>query len=62
VPKSKNINLLESQKFTAPYYGDNTSWGILKKDKVVAFINWLSENNLEKQSFTFEDLVATDLL
>ncbi|WP_396636587.1 ABC transporter substrate-binding protein [Maribacter sp. R77961] len=53
----KNINLLESQKFTSPYYGNTENWGVLEEKHVTDFLNWLQRYQLEETSLSFKDLV-----
>ncbi len=55
--QDKNIDLLESQEYTSPFYGDDKNWGILEKEKVDVFLDWLKKMDLEKSDLTFELLV-----
>ncbi|QLG45642.1 ABC transporter substrate-binding protein [Costertonia aggregata] len=55
--QDKNIDLLQSQKFTSPYYGDKDNWGTLEENKVEAYLNWIYEMGLEKTILPFKDLV-----
>ncbi|MGB3143680.1 MAG: ABC transporter substrate-binding protein [Maribacter sp.] len=55
--QDKTIDLLESQEYTSPFYGDDKNWGILEKEKVDVFLDWLNKMDLEKSDLTFELLV-----
>ncbi|MBS9462432.1 ABC transporter substrate-binding protein [Flagellimonas sp. 389] len=57
-----DIDLLESQVFSNRFYGDKNNWGILEKEKVDLFLNWLYDNNLETAGLKSEDLVFANLL
>lgn len=60
--QDSDIDLLESQEFTSPFYGNAENWGILEKDKVDAYLNWLNENELEIQKLHFHSLVYNKLI
>ncbi len=47
--QDKNINLLQSQQFTSPFYGTMNTWGVLEKHKVQQYLDWLLENKLEQK-------------
>ncbi|MFT6795115.1 MAG: ABC-type nitrate/sulfonate/bicarbonate transport system substrate-binding protein [Maribacter sp.] len=57
-----NIDLIQSQKFSSPFYGTAQNWGVLEKHKVQQYLDWLLENKLEERSFTVEDLVVSGLV
>jgi ABC-type nitrate/sulfonate/bicarbonate transport system substrate-binding protein len=58
----KDIDLVESQEYTNPFYGDATNWGILEEDNVNSFLEWIKTNDLEKTSLEYKDLVLTGLI
>ena len=60
--KDKNIDLIKSQKFSSGFYGTMDNWGVLDKNKVIEYLKWLSENKLEEQLLSFEDLVISGLV
>ncbi|MFT5735745.1 MAG: ABC-type nitrate/sulfonate/bicarbonate transport system substrate-binding protein [Maribacter sp.] len=60
--QDQNIDLVQSQKFSSPFYGTAENWGILKKQKVAQYLDWLLDNKLEEQPFTVKDLVFFGLL
>lgn len=60
--QDKNIDLIKSQKFTSGFYGTMATWGVLGKNKVTEYLKWLSENKLEEQILSFEDLVISGLV
>ncbi len=55
--KEQDLNLLQSQRFTSPYYGDSSNWGRMEKGRVTKFLDWLFENDLEKKHFRYEEVV-----
>lgn len=57
-----DIDLLRSQEYTNPYYGDTDTWGFLEEANVNLFLKWLKENKLENAKLTYKDLVYTGLL
>jgi len=57
----KNIDLLESQKYTAEYYGDDRTWGTMESTKVIEYLTWLSKNGLEKQQLNADSLLVKNL-
>jgi len=57
-----NIDLMESQKFTSPFYGTMDTWGVMNKQKVKEYLDWLVANKLEEWAFTVEELVVSGLV
>lgn len=60
--QDRDIDLLQSQEFTAPYYGTVDNWGVLEKGKVEAYLNWLRRTGLEPQQLGFDSLVFEGLV
>lgn len=60
--QDRDIDLLQSQEFTAPYYGTVDNWGVLEKEKVEAYLNWLRRTGLEPQKLGFDSLVFEGLV
>jgi len=60
--QDRNIDLLQSQQFSSPFYGTAQNWGVLEKQKVQQYLDWLLKNKLEEQVFTAEDLVVSGLV
>lgn len=60
--QDSDIDLLQSQEFTSPYYGTAENWGVLEKGKVEAYLNWLHRTGLEPQKLDFDGLVFEGLL
>lgn len=58
----QDIDLLESQKFTSPYYGNQSNWGSLEKANVQNYLDWLHVHELELQKLDFDTLVYSGLL
>lgn len=59
---ARTIDVLKSQEFVAPYYGDETAWGKMNADRVTAFLHWLIQNKLETAAITTCELYTNDLL
>ncbi|MFD0798985.1 ABC transporter substrate-binding protein [Maribacter chungangensis] len=57
-----DIDLLQSQEFTSPFYGTMDTWGVMDKQKVKAYLDWLLENKLEQRSCTVAELVVSGLV
>ena len=57
----RNIDLLESQKFTSQYYGDEKTWGTLDAKKLMEYLTWLYEKGLERQQLKVDTLLAKSL-
>ncbi|AWX44156.1 hypothetical protein HME9304_01156 [Flagellimonas maritima] len=57
-----DIDLLESQKLSNTFYGNQNNWGMMEKEKVDLFLNWLYDSNLETAGLKYEDLVFINLL
>ncbi|UII74533.1 ABC transporter substrate-binding protein [Flagellimonas sp. HMM57] len=57
-----DIDLLESQKLSNKFYGNENNWGIMEPEKVDLFLNWLYDSNLETAGLLYEDLVFSNLL
>lgn len=57
----KNINLLESQKYTAQFYGDKQTWGTMELEKVVEYLTWLKDKGLEQHELEVNSLVTDSL-
>jgi ABC-type nitrate/sulfonate/bicarbonate transport system substrate-binding protein len=60
--QDKSINLLQSQLFTSPFYGTAENWGVLDKQKVKEYLDWLLESKLEEQAFRAAELVVFGLV
>ena len=58
----KDIDLVQSQEYTNPFYGDATNWGIMEEDNVNNFLRWIKANELENTSLGYKDLVLPGLL
>jgi len=57
-----DIDLLKSQRFTNPFYGDALNWGLLERSNVDRFLNWLRRQGLENTPLSYQDLVFPGLL
>ena len=54
--------LLESQKYTAAYYGHAPDWGQMSPDKVQRYLDWLADNGLETRELLLSDVMTNYLL
>jgi len=60
--QDQNIDLLESQEFTNAYYGTVSNWGVLEKDKVEVYLNWLYQKELESQRLDYSTLIMEGVI
>ena len=58
----RNIDLEQSQRFLAPFYGNEQTWGRMHAEAVDRFLAWLSERGLELQPLSAAELTMNDLL
>lgn len=56
-----SVNLKESIATTAPFFGNETTCGIMDKEKVVAFLKWLVEQKLEEKQILTQELFTNEL-
>jgi ABC-type nitrate/sulfonate/bicarbonate transport system substrate-binding protein len=59
---ANNIDLEKSLMKTTPYFGDENSCGIMKSDRVAAFLQWLVNNKLEKDIILQQHLFTNELI
>lgn len=57
----KNIDLLESQKYTGQFYGDENTWGVIELSKVSEYLAWLRDKGLEDYVVLGSSLVDRQL-
>jgi ABC-type nitrate/sulfonate/bicarbonate transport system substrate-binding protein len=57
----KNIDLEKAISLSIPYFGDEHSCGIMQEKKVLRFIKWLVDNNLENESILNQRLYTNEL-
>ncbi|MGB7395512.1 MAG: ABC transporter substrate-binding protein [Pricia sp.] len=53
----KNIDLLESQKYTARFYGNEENWGTMGVKKIQEYMDWLEDKGLENQTLQADSLI-----
>jgi ABC-type nitrate/sulfonate/bicarbonate transport system substrate-binding protein len=58
----KNIDIIKSVSITAPYFGNDTSCGFMKSERVTVFLEWLVAHNLENKQIIEQHLFTNDLL
>lgn len=56
----KNIDLLESQKYTAEFYGNEEDWGTMELERVSQYLHWLRDVGLEDYVSLGSSLVSRD--
>ncbi|MCU0423271.1 MAG: ABC transporter substrate-binding protein [Bacteroidia bacterium] len=54
--------LLKSQEYANLNYTTNGRWGFMKPEVIDNFLNWLHQQNLEQNVFTFSDLASNEFL
>ncbi|SDX41850.1 ABC transporter substrate-binding protein [Hymenobacter psychrophilus] len=54
--------LLQSQRYTSPYYGAAATWGRMAPAKVQTYLNWLYEQQLETQQVSLAEIISNELL
>ena len=58
----KQMDLAKSIAYTAPYFGDASTAGRMKEERVQAFLNWLVAHGLEDARILNQGLYSNDLL
>ncbi|MCS6967685.1 MAG: ABC transporter substrate-binding protein [Cytophagales bacterium] len=57
-----NLNLLECQRATAPFYGTANTWGKMQPHRVQSFLEWLHNTGLEPQATQLFSKFSNELL
>ncbi|WP_397447126.1 ABC transporter substrate-binding protein [Polaribacter sp. R77954] len=57
----KNIDLEKSLQMSAPYFGDASKCGQMKKERVTNFLKWLVDNDLESKKILSQYLFTNEL-
>ena len=52
----KKINIIESLKFSIPYFGNSKSFGKINKDIFEKFFKWLEFNQIENQLINVDEI------
>jgi len=58
----KNINIMDTLKFTAPFFGDSDSCGKMKPERVQSFLEWLVQNKIENSQILEQNLYTNELV
>jgi ABC-type nitrate/sulfonate/bicarbonate transport system substrate-binding protein len=58
----ENIDIQASIDFTTPYFGNETTCGFMKPERITAFLKWLVDHKLENQKIMSQQLFTNDLL
>ena len=56
--EDQTINLKRALEITAPHFGDEQTFGILKEDVVAKFLDWITTKELEEQKFKIEEVMT----
>lgn len=63
IPDSdKDIDLIRCIEESHPYWGDSESWGIMERDNVEKYLQWLSDQQLETAIPTIDAIITNKLL
>ncbi len=57
----ENIDLEKSISFSIPHFGDESSCGVIKQERVSSFINWLVDRELEDKVTLNQSLFTNEL-
>lgn len=60
--QDRSIDLLESQRYTSPFYGNQGNWGHFDRDEVQNYLDWLYESGLETQKLSADALLFRGLI
>lgn len=58
----RDIDLQKSIRYSAHFMSDEKNWGKMRIDGVNEFLDWIYDNQLEKQRFTADEVVTNELL
>lgn len=58
----RDIDLQKSIRYSAHLMSDEKNWGKMRIDGVNEFLDWIYDNQLEKQRFTADEVVTNELL
>lgn len=59
---NNKMDLTKSMAFTAPYFGNETNCGMMKTERVLCFLNWLVNHELEGKQILSQTLFTNELL
>ena len=57
-----DIDLMESQRYTAQFYGNEETWGVMEQRQVAEYLHWLQEKGLEDYPVSSEPLMDGKLI
>jgi ABC-type nitrate/sulfonate/bicarbonate transport system substrate-binding protein len=58
----ENINIQKALEATKTYFGNAENCGVMKKERVETFLNWIVENQLESNKILNQDLFSNTFL
>ncbi|HEA20973.1 hypothetical protein LCGC14_2118050 [marine sediment metagenome] len=58
----RDINLLQSQKYTGSFYGNEDTWGVIEPLKVSEYLEWLKDKGLEDYTLLGASLVNNQVV
>jgi ABC-type nitrate/sulfonate/bicarbonate transport system substrate-binding protein len=56
------IDVVKSQHYVAPFYGDAATWGTMEPGRITVFLEWLIAHELESEAILSHDLFTNELL
>ena len=59
---AENIDLEKAIAFTAPYFGDDSTCGIMKENRVMDFLKWITDRGLENNAILHHHLFTNELV
>lgn len=63
VPESEQkINLREALKVTAPHFGNEENWGLMREQVVATFMDWIREKGLETSQLKVSEIMTNQCL
>lgn len=57
----KNIDLEKALSYSIPHFGDESTCGVMKQERVLSFIKWLVDRGLEDQAILNQSIFSNEL-
>ena len=58
----RHMDILATIKFSAPYFGDASNWGVMESENVQRYLDWIYQHELETVLISVRDMVTNELL
>ncbi len=58
----QHIDLSKALEMTAPHFGTEVDWGMLKEERIQAFVDWIKVKGLETSSTEISEIATNDCL